>query len=162
MKICHLFCKPFSNSAELLLATVDLVKYFMTFFIITFFYLFGTVLFTSCLLYFYPWKYFIKLKKTIMAPFLWMVFNCLKATEPLQGDSLLFTIHFPGIPGTHLIDLWSMKGWVVFGAAWRFWIWGPWIRNPALWIAPIILHSYTGCFRKRNTLSKRQKYKGRK
>ena len=32
-----------------------------------------------------------------MAPFLWMGFNCLKATEPLQGDNLLFTIHFPGI-----------------------------------------------------------------
>ena len=40
-----------------------------------------------------------------MAPFLWMGFNCLKTTEPLQGDNLLFTIHFPGIPGTHLTDL---------------------------------------------------------
>ena len=69
MKICHHFCKPFSDSAELLLAPVDLVKYFMTFFIITFFYLFGTVLFTSCLLYFYPWKYFIKLKKNHYGPF---------------------------------------------------------------------------------------------
>ena len=43
-------------------------------------------------------------------PFLWMGFNCLKATEPLRGDSLLFTIQFPGVPGTQLIDLGRMKG----------------------------------------------------
>ena len=36
---------------------------------------------------------------------LWMGFICLKATEPLWGDSLLFTIHFPEVPGTHLIEL---------------------------------------------------------
>ena len=42
-------------------------------------------------------------------PFLWMGFNCLKATEPLRGDSLLFTTKFPAIPGTHLIDLERMK-----------------------------------------------------
>ena len=34
----------------------------------------------------------------------------LKATEPLRGDSLLFTTQFPGFPGTHLIDLRRMKG----------------------------------------------------
>ena len=36
-----------------------------------------------------------------------MGFNSLKATEPLQSDSLLllFTTQFPGFPGTHLIDL---------------------------------------------------------
>ena len=39
-----------------------------------------------------------------------MVFNCLKATEPLWGDSLLFTTKSPGVPGTHLIDLGMMKG----------------------------------------------------
>ena len=38
-----------------------------------------------------------------------MGFNCLKATVPLQGDSLLFTIKFPEIPGTHLIDLGMTK-----------------------------------------------------
>ena len=38
-----------------------------------------------------------------------MVFNWLKATEPLQGSSLLFTTKFPDIPGTHLIDLGRMK-----------------------------------------------------
>ena len=34
-----------------------------------------------------------------------MGFSCLKATEPLQGVSLLFTTDFPYIPGTHLINL---------------------------------------------------------
>ena len=34
-----------------------------------------------------------------------MWFNCLKATEPLRGDNLSFTIKTPGVPGTHLIDL---------------------------------------------------------
>ena len=38
-------------------------------------------------------------------PVLWMGFNCLKATGPLQGDTLLFATRFPGVPGTHLIDL---------------------------------------------------------
>ena len=30
--------------------------------------------------------------------------------EPRQGGSLLFTIKFPEIPGTHFIDLGRMKG----------------------------------------------------
>ena len=34
--------------------------------------------------------------------------NYLKATEPLRGDSLCFTIQLPGVPGTH----WSTsEGW---------------------------------------------------
>ena len=33
-----------------------------------------------------------------------------QGTEPLQGDSLLFTTKFPGVPGTHLIHLGRMKG----------------------------------------------------
>ena len=45
--------------------------------------------------------------------FLWMGFNCLKATEPLRGGSLLFTTYFPEIPGTHFIDLGRMKEWVI-------------------------------------------------
>ena len=45
-----------------------------------------------------------------------MGFNYLKATEPLRGDSFLFTIKFPDIPGTHLIDLGRMKGRVDLGA----------------------------------------------
>ena len=39
-----------------------------------------------------------------------MGLNCLKSTEPLQGDSLLFTAKSPGIPGTHFIDHRGMKG----------------------------------------------------
>ena len=41
---------------------------------------------------------------------LWMEFKCLKATEPLGGDSLLFTTQFPGGPGNHLINFNWMKG----------------------------------------------------
>ena len=47
-------------------------------------------------------------------PLLWIGFNCLKATEPLWGGSLLFTSKFPEISGTHLINLRRMKGWVNF------------------------------------------------
>ena len=43
-------------------------------------------------------------------------FNYLKATEPLQGDSLLFTDKYPRIPGTHFINLGIMKRCVDFGA----------------------------------------------
>ena len=49
-------------------------------------------------------------KKKLYGPFSWMGFNCLKAIEPLRGGSLLFTIQFPEIPGTHFIDLGRMKG----------------------------------------------------
>ena len=34
-----------------------------------------------------------------------MGFNCLKATEPLRGDSLLVTIQFKGGSGTQLIGV---------------------------------------------------------
>ena len=48
--------------------------------------------------------------------FLWtlfkMLFNFLKAAEPLQQDSLILTINVPGIPVTHLIDLGRMKDWL--------------------------------------------------
>ena len=40
-----------------------------------------------------------------------MGFNCLKATEPLRGGSLLLTTKSPGVPGTNsLTDLGRMKG----------------------------------------------------
>lgn len=29
--------------------------------------------------------------------------NCLKAIEPVWGDILLFTNHFPGVPGSQFI-----------------------------------------------------------
>ena len=41
-------------------------------------------------------------KKTLYNPFLWMGFNCLKATEPLRGDSLLFINKSLGVTSTHL------------------------------------------------------------
>ena len=43
--------------------------------------------------------------KKLYDHFLWMGFNCLKATEPLRGGNLLFTTKFPEIPGTRLINL---------------------------------------------------------
>ena len=37
----------------------------------------------------------------------WMGFNCLKAAEPLRGDS---TDQSLVVPGAHLIDFGKMKG----------------------------------------------------
>ena len=42
--------------------------------------------------------------------FLWMGFNCFKATEPLRGGRLLFTTQSPAVRGTHLINFNGMKG----------------------------------------------------
>ena len=44
-------------------------------------------------------------------PFLWMALDCLKATKPLQGDSLGgdSTTQSPGVPDTHLINFGGMK-----------------------------------------------------
>ena len=48
-------------------------------------------------------------KKNCMAPFYgWG--STASGLEPLQGGSLLFTIQFPEIAGTHFIDLGRMKG----------------------------------------------------
>ena len=58
----------------------------------------------------------IVLNKNLCVPFLWIEFNCLKAAEPLRGDSLLFTTDTPGDPGTHLIYLGKMNGRVDLGA----------------------------------------------
>ena len=44
-----------------------------------------------------------------------MGLNCLKATELLQGGSLLFTTKFPEIPSTHLINLERMTGFKGLG-----------------------------------------------
>ena len=38
--------------------------------------------------------------------------NCIKATQQLRGDSLLFTTQFPGNLGTHLMNPRRMKDWV--------------------------------------------------
>ena len=42
--------------------------------------------------------------KKLYGPFLWKGFNCLKATEPLRGSSLLLMTKFSEIPSTHLIE----------------------------------------------------------
>ena len=50
-----------------------------------------------------------KKKTNFMAPFYgWG--STASRLQPLQGGSLLFTIQFPKIPGTHFIDLGRMKG----------------------------------------------------
>ena len=56
-------------------------------------------------------------KKKLYGPFLWTWLNCLKSTEPLQGDSLLFITEFQEILCTHLINLGKMKGW---GRPWSY------------------------------------------
>ena len=49
-------------------------------------------------------------KKTqLHGTFLWIGFNCLKATEPLRGGSLLFATKLTEILGTHLIGLGRTK-----------------------------------------------------
>ena len=61
-----------------------------------------------------PWlsnRYFKTLKK-LYDPFLWMRFNCFKATQALWGDSLLFNFKTTTVPSTHLIDLRRIIGWV--------------------------------------------------
>ena len=51
----------------------------------------------------------LKKKKNFMAPFYgWG--SIASRPQPLRGDSLLFSIQFPEIRGTHFIDLRSMKG----------------------------------------------------
>ena len=44
-----------------------------------------------------------------MAPFYGWGSTALKL-QALRGGSLLFTVQFPEIPGTHFIDLVTMKG----------------------------------------------------
>ena len=47
-----------------------------------------------------------------------------------QGGCLLFTTKFPQIPGTYLINLRRMKGWVEPGASQWFLTRNPWIGSP--------------------------------
>ena len=72
-----------------------------------------------------------ELFKKIYGPFLWMGFNCLKTKERLWRESLLFTTKPLEIPGTELINLRGMKGWVNLGATQWFLTQNPWIGNPA-------------------------------
>ena len=57
------------------------------------------------------------LGRFLIAFYRWGSTNYLKATESLQGSSLVFTTKFLEIPGAHLINLRSMKGRVDLGAA---------------------------------------------
>ena len=41
---------------------------------------------------------------------------CLKASEQQWGGSLFLTTKSPGVPGTHLIDLRRIKGWINLAA----------------------------------------------
>ena len=66
-----------------------------------------------------PWE--LELKKIT----LWPLFMD-GVRDPLQGVSLLFTIKSPGAPGTHLIDLERIKGWVDLGTTQWFWTQDPW------------------------------------
>ena len=59
----------------------------------------GTVRYGGAKLLF-GWFFFLLKKRKLYYSFLWMVFNCLKATEPLQRGSLPFTTKSPGVPGT--------------------------------------------------------------
>ena len=69
-------------------------------------------------------------KKDFMAPFYgWG--STASRLQPLRGGSLLFTIQFPEILGTHFIDLVRTKGWVDLGATQWIWARDPWIGNPA-------------------------------
>ena len=70
-------------------------------------------------------------KKKNYGPFLWMGFNCLNALKPLQRHSLLFTTKFPGVHGTHFINLGRMKGCVDLEDTQWFWTRHPSIGNPA-------------------------------
>lgn len=52
--------------------------------------------------------------------FRWMEVTCIKAAELLQGDSLILTTKFQGLPDTHLIDVTRMKGCVKDKATYLF------------------------------------------
>ena len=54
----------------------------------------------NCIACVVSWSHTICIKKNY-GPFLSIGFNCLKAAEPLWGDSLPFSTMFQEIPGTH-------------------------------------------------------------
>lgn len=51
------------------------------------------------------------IKKTLWLLF-WIVFKCLKDSEPLRPGSLLLTTKTLGIPGFHCMDFGRMKGFI--------------------------------------------------
>ena len=72
-------------------------------------------------------------KKNLYGPFYGWGLTASSWLQPLQGGSLLFTIKFPEIPGTHFIDLARMTAWVELGATQWHWKRDSWIGNPATW-----------------------------
>ena len=77
-----------------------------------------------------PWMLKKNFKKLYGPFFLWMGFNCLKATATSRRQ---FTFYHwvPRYSGTHFINLGRRKGWVDLGATQWFWTWNPSIGNPA-------------------------------
>lgn len=64
---------------------------------------------------FYTWSTYLKKPyEKLYGLFLNIRFICLKATEPLWGNSLLLNTKSPEVPGTNLNNLNKMKDWVVF------------------------------------------------
>ena len=55
-------------------------------------------------------------EKKLYGHFQQTAFNCLEVTKPLQRDNLPLPTKFPECPGTHLINLRRIKGWVNLGA----------------------------------------------
>ena len=62
----------------------------------------------SC--FFYNMFNRIILLKKFFPPFLWIEFNCFKATELLPGDRLLLANKSLRVPNAYLTDLRRMKG----------------------------------------------------
>ena len=57
-------------------------------------------------------------------------FNCLTATEALQGDSLHLSTKSSEVHGTHMINLEKLKGWVDLWPPTGYWAYAPWMGNP--------------------------------
>ena len=69
-------------------------------------------------------------KLETLRPLLWIGFNCLKATEPLE-ESFTFYHKYWGVPATHLINFDRMKGWnnLNLEATQQIWTWDPTMRT---------------------------------
>ena len=81
------------------------------------------------------------IKKNFMAPFYgWG--PTVSRLKPLQGDSLLFITRSTGIPGTHLINLGKMEGWIKLCATQWFWTRHLWIGNPAPYTTRPLLQEF--------------------
>ena len=74
--------------------------------------------------------------QNFMAPFCGWV-STVSRLEPLRRGILLFTTKFPEIPGTHIIDLGKMKGWVDLRVTQWFWTWYPWTFRRRPWSSSV-------------------------